>query len=353
MSVPNPLPDAVPPAQGACLLAAAERSASVRSSAQCALTGVRAASAVRAKTATTDAECDPAPVAIAILDSGVDSTHQEFTDGTHSLVTGDKPTAAGSASHCWHGTAVAGIVATQLHALLDDAHVASSALIRSYRITNESGTVDESRIVAAMNDAMAQRVRVINLSASWPHRSTPLREALLLAKPGAVTAAGALVVVTSPGYLTRSGAQYPGIYADEDEYDFLVTVAGFGMQRLLPHSVQTKDDRADPDKGPDNGWTPKILAAPGKDIYTTLPGNRYGKVRGDSFAAPFVTGLATATLLQPGYLRLTASRLRTLLFDESRAAPAYLRNLGGGAGIHCIACARFIERLNSPGVERR
>jgi hypothetical protein len=344
MSVLNPLSDAVPPA-----LAAAKHSAAVLSSAQCASTGVRAASAVRAKTTTTDPECDPAPFTIAILDSGVDSTHQEFINGTRSLVTGDQPTGAGSASHCWHGTAVAGIVATQLHSLLDDTDVASSVLIRSYRITNESGAVDESRIVAAMKDAMAQGVRVINLSASWSHRSTPLREALLLAKPGAVTAAGALVVVTSPGYLTRAGAQYPGIYADEDDCDFLVTVAGFSMQRLLPHPVETADDC----KRLDKSCTPKILAAPGKDIHTTLPGNRYGKVRGDSFAAPFVTGLAAAMLLQPGYLHLTASRLRTLLFDGSRAAPAYLRNLGGGTGIHCIANARFIERLNSLRVERR
>jgi len=344
----NPLSDRAPPA-----LAAADLSTSVRSSAQCALTGVAAASAVRAKTATTDPECDPAPVVIAILDSGVDSTHQDFAAGGRSLVTGDKPIGAGSESHCWHGTAVAGIVARQLHSLLDDTDVESSVLIRSYRITNESGAVDESRIVAAMKTAMAQGTRVINLSTSWSHQSTELREALLLAKPGRVTAAGALVVVTSPGYLTRTGAQYPGVYADEDDCDFVVAVAGFSMQRLLPQPFDMTDDR----EHPDNGAAPKILAAPGKDLHTTLPGNRYGKVRGDSFAAPFVTGLAAAALLaitrQPGYRHSTASELRTLLFEGSRSAPAHLRNLAGGAGIHCVANARFIERLNSPGVERR
>jgi len=299
----------------------------------------------------------PATIAVAVLDSGVDASHPAF--GKAVKVTGDQPADTGSSSHCWHGTAVAGIVAARFNAA---PHSASTpqVLIRSYRITDQHGRIEDSRIVAAMQDAMANSVRVVNISASWSERNALLREAMLLAKPGAVTALGALVVVTSPGYLVHNGDQYPGVYADEDEFDFLVAVAGFSRERLLSEPGEQSIRRSPLDakipwdsERPDNGYAPRMLAAPGEDVSTALPGNRYGTVRGDSFAAPFVSGLAAAALLQPMYRALSAGKLRTLLFDHSCDAPAALKNLAGGAGIHCIASARFIESLNCPAVESR
>jgi len=104
---------------------------------------------------------------------------------------------------------------------------------------------------------------------------------------------------------------------------------------------------------PDNGYVARFLAAAGETVCTTLPGNRYGQVLGDSFAAPFVSGLAAVTWLQPQYSRLDASAMRTVLFDGGCDAPAPLKNLGNGAGIHCVASSRFIENSNCPAFESR
>jgi len=275
-------------------------------------------------------------------------------------VTGDKPTCSGSEGYCWHGTAVAGVIAARSNNRLGGAGVSPSVRIRSYRITDEQGAISESRIVASIQDALANDARVINISASWSHRSETLRKALLLAKPGATTTRGALVVVTSPGYLTHSGDQYPGVYADEDEFDFLIAVAGFGTKRLLPsanvgHSCRSPLHSRIPWDGahPDNGYMPRMLAAAGETICTTLPGNRYGQVLGDSFAAPFVSGLAAATWLQQQYIQLDASTMRTVLFDGGCDAPAALKNLNRGSGIHCVASSRFIENSNCPAFESR
>lgn len=305
------------------------------------------------------------PVVVAVLDSGVDGAHEDFaTAQGGSLVTGDKPTCTGSEGHCWHGTAVAGILAARSNNLAGSAGVAPAVRILSYRITETTGVISESRVIAGIKDALAHGARVINLSASWSEPSAPLREALLLAKPGAVTPQGALVVVTSPGYLTHSDDQYPGVYADQDEFDFLVATAGFGIKRLLPspgsigpagricESPLKSHIKWDP-AHPDNGYAPKIVAAAGEAICTTLPGNRYGQVLGDSFAAPFVSGLAAATLAQPQYRQASASKLRTILFDGGCDAPAYLKHLAGGAGIHCVASSRFMENLNCPAFESR
>src|SRR4029077_4595858 len=43
--------------------------------------------------------------------------------------------------------------------------------------------------------------------------------------------------------------------------------------------------------------TPAILVAPGQDIPTTLPGQRWGLVSGSSFAAAQVAGLVAVPLL--------------------------------------------------------
>jgi len=300
-------------------------------------------------------------IVIAVLDSGVDCGHPDFQFGAASLASGDPPMCSDSASHGWHGTAVAGIIAAGIKQFAHPAGAAPPASIRSYRITDEEhGTVHPHRIVAAMQAAMADGARVINLSASWSEDDASLQRALLLAKEGAITAAGALIVATSPGYLTHSGAQYPGVYADADRFDFLLSVAGFGMKRLQgaladrrPCISPLASTIAWNREHPDNGYAPRMLAAPGEDILTALPGNRHGRVRGDSFAAPYVTGLAAAALLQPAYRHMKAAGLRRLLFETACSAPPALRNLAGGAGIHCIASDRFIETLNCPAWESR
>jgi subtilisin family serine protease len=57
------------------------------------------------------------------------------------------------------------------------------------------------------------------------------------------------------------------------------------------------------------------LFAPGIDIFTTFPGNKYGKVEGTSQAAPMVSGVAA--LVWSYFPELTAVQLKKVLMKST------------------------------------
>jgi len=69
------------------------------------------------------------------------------------------------------------------------------------------------------------------------------------------------------------------------------------------------------------------LAAPGTDIYSTLPGGKYGNMSGTSMAAPYVTGVAA--VLHSYYENISAAELRFLLLDGARRAPRLSGKVSG------------------------
>lgn len=118
-------------------------------------------------------------------------------------------------------------------------------------------------------------------------------------------------------------SSYPGLfvwtagnlYCNVD--DFISSYGSFDLPNIISVGAISEDG-----KRPDfsdfslNGTNVNIYA-PGVNILSTLPGNKYGYKDGTSMAAPFVTG--TAALLLAENPDLTASQLKNLILDNANS----------------------------------
>lgn len=213
-------------------------------------------------------------VIVAIIDTGVDLTHPDLAgrfipDGAGGvlgldLIDGGLPMddpapGTGDSSARGHGTFIAGLVAK----------VAPAARILPIRALDPGGVGTTYNIVKAVEFARANGAHVINMSFGAPDKLDGLDKALSDARDSAV-------LVAAVGNFGSDGLkQYP---ADES---FVLAVAAL-------------DDRGV--KAPFSNFGSLVdVAAPGVELASTYPDNRYATWSGTSFAAPLVA--ATAALI--------------------------------------------------------
>lgn len=81
------------------------------------------------------------------------------------------------------------------------------------------------------------------------------------------------------------------------------------------------------------------IAAPGGDVkkgnqvYSTLPGNKYGMMQGTSMACPHVSGVAALIVSRYGGIGFTPDALRSRLLDNTTDISSYNRNYYMGTGL--------------------
>jgi subtilisin family serine protease len=184
-----------------------------------------------------------------------------------------------------HGTHVAGIAAGRINNGIGIAGMAGNVTIMSVDVFPRSGFGTYEDLIQGMIYATDNGARVINLSLGATSYSKGEEAAVDYAW------AHGVVVVAAAGNTGRTSYHYPAGHphaiavAATDAYDNL---AGFS----------TRGDFVD-------------VAAPGVSIWSTFPGNRYGRLSGTSMATPHVAGLAALILsLDPG---LTPDQVRALI----------------------------------------
>lgn len=252
----------------------------------------------------------PQPV-VAVLDTGVDRTSPGLRDaiapggrsftpsGGDALVDGEG-----------HGTHVAGIVAARPVGGSGVAGV-SSARILSVKVADSTGQAGTSSLVRGVQYAVARRARIINISFGGGGYSAVEQEAI-----GRAVRSGAIVVVAA-GNSGRAVREYPGSYRQ------VVTVAAVdAADRPLATST----------RGPQ-----VTLAAPGENILSTLPRNRFGQLSGTSMAAAVVSGAAARVWAARPQLR--ASQVVQILRSSARDVHAPGRDDATGAGVVDLAAA--------------
>jgi type VII secretion-associated serine protease mycosin len=237
-------------------------------------------------------------VTVAVIDSGVDATHQDLLGNLlpgFDLVDPDNPDA-------WtpeeHGTLVAGVVAGHGHGPDRGEGViglAPGARVLPIRVSTGEDDQPATRGVAdGIQRAVASGATIISISLSSEHSELDQRavEAARRADVVVVAAAGNrpdAEQVTFPAALPTVVA-VGGVDRDGELAEFSVT-------------------------GPEIA-----LTAPGHDIVTTGPGNEYLVASGTSLAAPMVAG--TAALVRSAFPDLTADQvIHRLVTTATDAGP--------------------------------
>jgi subtilisin family serine protease len=218
-------------------------------------------------------------VVVAVIDTAVDAAHpdlagrvassRDFTGGAHPVTDDEK-----------HGTEVAGVIAATANNRLGIVGMAPAARVLAYRAcwaAPVAGTArcDSFTLARAMGAAITAQADVINLSLGGP--ADPLLEQLV----GHAIRQGAIVV----------GAVPPGGRLD----GFPLNVPGVLAVALDEGAARS----------------PRMLAAPGRDVLTLVPGGHYDYASGSSLAAAHVTGaVALLRALDP---RMGAEAVQALL----------------------------------------
>ncbi len=205
-----------------------------------------------------------ASVVIAVLDTGIDKGHEDLAGKVIAEVNfTDSPT---TDDIYGHGTHVAGIIAAAANNSVGIAGLAYDCRLLNVKVADDDGIFHSSVAAKGIRWAVEHGAEVINISLFSTEPSRDMEEAINYAWSKGV------VVVAAAGNCIGTKTAYPAYYSN-----CLAVVATSSNDCVASWS----------------SWGDWVdVAAPGVDIYSTLPGNRYGSKSGTSMAAAHVSGLA-------------------------------------------------------------
>ena len=227
-------------------------------------------------------------VMVAVIDTGIDLEHPMFANSLvpqhlwRDYVDNDNiPQDEISGTGGGHGTAVAGIIL----------QVAPEATILPIRVLEPDGLGDMDHVVLAIHHAIKSGADIINISLGSDEMSYTMKRMLQYAKDE-----GVYVVAAGGNTGEEDNILYPARFSNEEELKNTVFSVG---------SVSANDDISD-----FSTVSNQLFAyAPGENIRTAFPGNRFADVSGTSFAAPVVTGSIALVYDEMVYFDVLDSRI--------------------------------------------
>ncbi len=241
-------------------------------------------------------------VRLAILDTGIATTHPEFAGRITACHT-EVPGTTTCEDDKGHGTHVAGIAGAQgINPAAKG--VAPSVLLMSDKVLNNIGSGTWPQVMAGIDWATTNNANIISMSLGGFPGSVgpngPNCDAKFPVMKAAIDAANAkgITVVAAAGNSGASGVATPGCLSNTiavgavDNSRHLASFSSVGLP-IQDHGI----------------------VAPGVNIYSTLPGGSYGTMSGTSMATPMVSG--TVALMLSANPGLTPLQVRRLLQDTA------------------------------------
>ncbi|MBH8560782.1 S8 family serine peptidase [Nostoc sp. CENA67] len=234
-------------------------------------------------------------ITVAVVDSGVDRNHQDLSANiwkNTKEIAGNGKDDDGNGYvddvYGWnfvgnnnntldkngHGTHVAGTIAGMKNNF-GVTGIAYNAKIMPVKVLGDDGSGSDSAIAKGIRYAADNGANVINLSLGKEQPNNDIQSAVQYA-----SSKGAIVVMAA-GNASSSKPYYPAIYAKYwglavgavDKYGNMADFSNLAGSDLLSY-----------------------VTAPGVNIYSTLPGNKYGFSTGTSMATPHVAGVVALML---------------------------------------------------------
>ncbi|THB74063.1 MAG: hypothetical protein D6B28_02765, partial [Gammaproteobacteria bacterium] len=254
---------------------------------------------------------------IAVIDSGVDYTHEDLKDN---IWTNDDEIADNGIDddengfvddvYGWdfgnrnndpqdgdsHGTHVSGTIGGTANNGVGVSGVAWNVRIMPIRFLNDEGEGTVADAVDAIKYAVDNGAKIINASWGGPGASQAIKDAIEYAQ------AADVLFIAAAGNGDRYGN---GIDNDDDSGTILnPSEANYPSSHDCPNILAVAaTDHNDQLTGFSNyGLTTVDVAAPGYNILSTIPGNKYAAYNGTSMATPIVSGIAALVLSQDSSL---------------------------------------------------
>ncbi len=201
-------------------------------------------------------------VVVAVLDTGIDTKHEDLAGAViNSVNLTTSPTAEDVYGH---GTHVAGIIAARTNNGVGIAGADQNVKLLNVKIADDNGDCSSIDVANGIVWAADHGANVINLSLVLTRPSAGLEPAVDYAwSKGAV-------VIAAAGNGIQLAKSYPALYQN------CIAVVATNDKDQVGTGLAGKE----------------AIAAPGYNIFSTLPGNKYGYKSGSSMAAAYVSAAA-------------------------------------------------------------
>lgn len=201
---------------------------------------------------------------VAVIDDGIDIKHKDLMnqiiapydvllDSTTKISIGE------------HGTHVSGIIASMMNNGIGGTGIAPNVKIMPINVFDNEEAL-YSDVIVGIDYAIEHDADIINLSLGGTEDSELLNDAIQRAYQAGI------LIIAAAGNDGENINDYPA------SYDHVIAVSATNQYDKIAYF---------------SNYGPNIdIAAPGTDIYSTLPYNKFGYMSGTSMAVPVVSGVA-------------------------------------------------------------